>query len=359
MSSINNNPNLSALDKLGVPVKPFEIVTNAISLADLVYKVGRILFDEKVQIIQPKDGRNIQLNVGEAGNLFLKINFQGPMIDAKKFFYPVKFKDTTRKSGVIVELVGQKVYPPEKDEKGNALDPSTFLVDTKHGRYETQPTRIPIIAAGRSILVDSSIPYELKILAFNKRIKTGKKSNWEHEEDSDAAIVRLWFQNPFSLQSFTINEKEDEKFPHTKAVEKVIMKLRFGYEKGNSNDVTTSGLKTCHCDFSISCSPHVTNPSVEVEPRHSADIGATSVKGSSITVNARNLALENSKFFVFVIGYRHRGITDKPIEGIKEFSIQKAQVNGITEAKGQRGDIEYPVKRKWTIPIQFPSCCVD
>jgi hypothetical protein len=86
MSSINNNPNLSALDKLGVPVKPFEIVTNAISLADLVYKVGRILFDEKVQIIQPKDGRNIQLNVGEAGNLFLKINFQGPMIDAKKFF---------------------------------------------------------------------------------------------------------------------------------------------------------------------------------------------------------------------------------------------------------------------------------
>jgi hypothetical protein len=62
---------------------------------------------------------------------------------------------------------------------------------------------------------------------------------------------------------------------------------------GNSNDVTTSGLKTCHCDFSISCSPHVTNPSVEVEPRHSADIGATSVKGSSITVNVRNLALEN------------------------------------------------------------------
>jgi hypothetical protein len=49
------------------------------------------------------------------------------------------------------------------------------------------------------------------------------------------------------------------------------------------------------------------------------------------------------------------GITDKPIEGIKEFSIQRAQVKGITEAKGQRGDFEYHVKHDWLIPIQFPS----
>jgi hypothetical protein len=351
-----NNPNLSDLDKLGVPVTPFEIITTAIGLADMVYKIGLILLDEKVQIVQPEDGKDIQLNIGEAGNLFLRINFQRPKIDLKRIFNAVKLRGTKRKSGVIIELDKNKIFPyDETDGKGNPVDANTFLVDTKEGVYETLPTRIPVIAAGGSAGADSGSPYKLKILAFNKRVKTSKNSSWEYVEESDAATINLWIRNPFSIQSFMKNEKADEDLSHGRNVEETVIKLRIGYDRGNSNDLSISGLKTCHCNFRISCSSPVINPRIQIEPLHSADIGDIGVEGSSITVNAKNLALESSKFFVFTIINHHGEITDKPIEGIKEFSLEKAQVNGVTEAKGQRGDMEYPVKRKWSIPIQFPA----
>jgi hypothetical protein len=62
---------------------------------------------------------------------------------------------------------------------------------------------------------------------------------------------------------------------------------------------------------------------------------------------------------VFIITYHHRGIINKPIEGIKEFVIQEAYVKGITEAKGQRGNYRYPVTLEWMVPIQIPAAVSD
>src|SRR5688572_23109315 len=111
MSSVNNNPNSSALAKLGLPLTPFEILTNALSLADLVYKVARILFEEKVQIIEPQRESTKTLNVGEAGSLFLKIKFQNARINLRIIF-SLKHKKMRRKSGVRIELAGETIYPP-------------------------------------------------------------------------------------------------------------------------------------------------------------------------------------------------------------------------------------------------------
>lgn len=353
MSSQNDSSNLSALKGLGVPVTSFEIVTNAISLADLIYQAGKFAFEEKVEIIEPKGGNNIQLNVGEAGNLFLKIRFQKPRIDLKTVFYAVKRVSTKRKSGVRIELAGKQIYPPDKDQSGKALDPNNYLVETKNGIYKTEPTRIPVIAAGGRDSADSSDSYILKILAFNKRIFYGRH-NHEYEEESDAAIVNLWFRNPFAIQSFMIDPKEDENSPQKKNVDKVALKLRLGYDRGNSIDLSTTGVKTCHCLFRISCSPPLYNPRVEVFPLYSADVDVPSKKGSSITVNAKNLVLDNSRYFVFTVVYSNNGVAKKPIGRIKELTIQEARVNGTTHAQGKRGNLPYDVRREWTIPIQIP-----